>query len=274
VISHEVTVPELELQKLSLISDILRHPEMGNLIDEGYITFGMVKPQANEGKDLQGFSDDGAANVILTEIDQKSGLDIVLELPLMFTKEQVNQFYGGNRERFQQLGIWDDFVSYTTENPMTAVVLYDPEGNAVPNWRKAIGSTTPDPLEDSIRGRHADPEKLPNNLVHGSGSSEEAKVEIGIIAGMVESLHKKLQEDSQKAPSLENLGAQAGVPKKEVVLYAVRRPDEVGNGYDVVSQDRKIKKNTDNVRLEHTRRALSEIQISLNYNTSPKSEGL
>ncbi|MEK7518160.1 MAG: nucleoside-diphosphate kinase [Patescibacteria group bacterium] len=182
------TLNELEQIKLAKIVQVLQHQELQTLIDEGKITLGIVKPHANEGKNLPE-DDDEAAQVLLTEIGDEN---IVFTFSTQLTGDQVEKFYGGVKEKYSQITdsqgqtIWDTIYNFGQSGPLTFILIYREEGNAVEWWRNKMGKTRPNEADpQSIRGRFALQEGLPNNLTHGSDSSEAVKKEIGVLRTVV-----------------------------------------------------------------------------------------
>lgn len=179
---------ELEQIKLAKIEQVLQHPELQTLIDEGKITLGIIKPHANEGRGLPE-DDDEAAQVLLTEIGNEN---IVFTFSTQLTGDQVEEFYGDVKERYSQITdtqgqtIWDTICNFGQSGPLTFILIYREEGNAIEWWRNKMGKTRPNEADpQSIRGKYAIQERLPNNLTHGSDSSEAVKKEIGVLQTVV-----------------------------------------------------------------------------------------
>lgn len=185
------SVEELEREKFSKIVEVLTHPELETLIQENKITLGIIKPHANEGVNLSD-DDDQAAETILDEIGRD---DVIFSLSLRLTKQQAEQFYDSNKESQQAIPdeadpsrtVWDSVTEFTSSGPLTFVLIYRSQGDAIEWWREQMGPTNPqiarEERPDSIRGKHA--QGLPNNIVHGSDSIESAKREIGVLADIL-----------------------------------------------------------------------------------------
>lgn len=120
------------------------------------------------------------------------GLKIAGMKLLIVTPELAKSHYGDFVERYTpKLGaerankIMDDMVGFLTSGPIVALAV---EGvNSVPVVRKIVGSTYPDEAPaGTIRGDFAHMSQLyantigttVKNLVHASGSPEEAKIEL------------------------------------------------------------------------------------------------
>ncbi len=190
----EKTIAELEKEKISRISDVLIHPELESLINEGKITLGIIKPKANEGRDLSP-DDDQAAQSILGEIGEEN---VIFSLSLKLTRQQAEAFYRPNK-RIQEvmtdsadpsITVWESVSRFTSSAPLTFVLIYRPQGDAVEWWREKMGSTNPqrarDENPDSIRARHA--QGLPNNAVHGSDSIDSVRTEVRALANILKTI--------------------------------------------------------------------------------------
>lgn len=206
----------LERERLSRVHDVLTHPGLDLLIEQGKVTFGMVKPQAYESRDLvesqeQQF-DDLASQRIIGEI----GDNVIFQLPIVFTKENAEDFYGPIKDRYQGIKlpdgrtVWDTIMKLVTSGPATAMLIYREEGDAIPWWRNKMGKTNPTEADpQSIRGKYALPDNLPNNLVHGSDQPAEVKREISVIASIVGDLVKQSGIEAQYLPkedTMRNVG--------------------------------------------------------------------
>ena len=124
-------------------------------------TFSMIKPDATE-RNLTGE---------ICSMLEKSGLKIIASRRTRMTPEKAAQFYSVHSERpfFQSL------CEFMCSGPIIVQVL---EGeNAVLKNREVMGATNPeDADEGTIRKKFA--VSLEKNSVHGSGSLENAKIEI------------------------------------------------------------------------------------------------
>lgn len=182
-----VSLEHLELIKLARIKELLEHPELQSLIDENKITLGIIKPQANVGKSLPD-EDEEAAQALLNEIGYDN---IVFTFSTKLTGDQAESFYSAEKEKYSQIvneqgqTIWDSLYTFSQSGPLTFLLIYR-ENNAVEWWRNRMGKTRPnEATPDSIRGKHALQEKLPNNLVHGSDSPQSVKREVGELRNIV-----------------------------------------------------------------------------------------
>ncbi len=87
------------------------------------------------------------------------------------TKESAGGFYEVHKER----PFFNDLIKYMTSGPCVPIALE--KENAVADFRKLIGATDPSKAEDgTIRKLYA--ENVERNIIHGSDSDENAKIEI------------------------------------------------------------------------------------------------
>ncbi len=189
---RSVNLDQLEQIKLAKIKGLLEHPELQNLIDENKITLGIIKPHANEGKNLP-TDDDEAAKVLLNEIGEEN---VVFTFSTQLTGNQVESFYGDVKQKYSQITInmqgqtvWDTIYNFGQSGPLTFLLIYREEGNAIEWWRNKMGKTRPNEADpESIRGKYALQEKLPNNLTHGSDSPDAVRKEIKELGNIVEKI--------------------------------------------------------------------------------------
>ncbi len=179
--SGEVALGELEQQKLNRINKVLHHPELDKLIAEGKITLGLIKPQVNVSKGLS--SDDQAAADML--MDETEHDNVVFTFSTKLSNHDVERFYQDAKDKYPR-EIWDMISSHAQSGPLTFMLIYREQGDAVSWWRGRMGATHPKQADpDSIRGRHAIEENLPNNLVHGSDSILSVQREVGELRRIV-----------------------------------------------------------------------------------------
>ncbi len=111
----------------------------------------------------------GAINAIV----EKSGLKIIAQKRVRWTKAQAEAFYEVHKAR----PFFADLVAFMTSGPIVLQVL---EGeNAVKRYRDVMGATDPAKAENgTIRAAFA--ESIERNSVHGSDSAENARAEIAL----------------------------------------------------------------------------------------------
>ena len=107
---------------------------------------------------------------------EKAGLKIIQAQMIELSKEEAEGFYEVHKER----PFFNDLVSFMISGPVMIQAL---EGeNAVLKNRELMGATNPQEAEPgTIRADFA--ESIDANAVHGSDSSENAKIEIDYFFG-------------------------------------------------------------------------------------------
>ncbi len=124
-------------------------------------TFSIIKPDATK-RNLVG---------AICKKFEDSGLRIIAQKRIHFTRDQAEEFYGIHRER----PFFDELCTFMTSEPVVVQVL---EGkDAVKRNREIMGATNPAEANDgTIRKEFA--LSVGENSVHGSDSIENAKTEI------------------------------------------------------------------------------------------------
>ena len=124
-------------------------------------TFSIIKPDATK-RNLVG---------AICKKFEDSGLRIIAQKRIHFTRDQAEEFYGIHRER----PFFDELCTFMTSEPVVVQVL---EGkDAVKRNREIMGATNPAEADDgTIRKEFA--LSVGENSVHGSDSIENAKTEI------------------------------------------------------------------------------------------------
>ena len=124
-------------------------------------TFSIIKPDATK-RNLVG---------AICKKFEDSGLRIIAQKRIHFTREQAEEFYGIHKDR----PFFDELCTFMTSEPVVVQVL---EGNdAVRRNREVMGATNPAEADDgTIRKEFA--LSVGENSVHGSDSIENAKTEI------------------------------------------------------------------------------------------------
>lgn len=179
----EVTLNDIEKRKLSLIREILHHPKLEELINQGKITVALIKPHVHKGKSTE--RDDVTATTILKE-EIKPPLKVIFALPTHMTPADVRYFYDSiypvlsnkpDPETSGKSSVWKRHADYMTSGAITMVLLYSEEGHAIDEWRRQLGPTNPekDPEGESIRGRYG--WDIRGNVGHGSNDdTPEGKI--------------------------------------------------------------------------------------------------
>jgi nucleoside-diphosphate kinase len=124
-------------------------------------TFSIIKPDATE-RNLT-----GKINAVIED----AGLRIVAQRRIKMSRAQAEKFYEVHAAR----PFYGELVDFMTSGPVVVQVL---EGdNAVAAYRDVMGATNPEnAAEGTIRKLFA--RNVGENSVHGSDSSDNAKIEI------------------------------------------------------------------------------------------------
>lgn len=102
---------------------------------------------------------------------QKAGFKVVALKKTRLTKESAGGFYAVHKGR----PFYDSLVEFMSSGPCVPIVLE--KENAVADFRTIIGATDPkDAAEGTVRKLYAD--NKGENIIHGSDSADNAKIEI------------------------------------------------------------------------------------------------
>ncbi|MBL7996422.1 nucleoside-diphosphate kinase [bacterium] len=127
----------------------------------GNVTLGILKPDCVR-KNIQG--------KVITKI-QDAGFKILAMKQIRMTKQQAEGFYAVHKGR----PFYEELTKFMSSGPCVPMVLQ--KDDAVAAFRKTIGATDPkDADPGTVRKEFADSKG--ENIVHGSDSDENAKVEI------------------------------------------------------------------------------------------------
>jgi nucleoside-diphosphate kinase len=114
----------------------------------------------------------GLAGEILARFERR-GLDVRAARLVVASRELGESHYAEHKEK----PFFGELVDFISSGPTLAFVL-EGEGS-IATCRLTIGATNPaEALPGSLRGQYA--LAMPNNLVHGSDSTESAQREIGL----------------------------------------------------------------------------------------------
>ncbi len=128
------------------------------------ITLAILKPDCVR-KGLQG--------KVIAHI-QNAGFKVLGMKQIRLTKEQAGAFYAVHKER----PFYADLVEFMTSGPCVPIALQ--KQNAVADFRTTIGATDPAEAADgTVRKLYAD--NKGENIVHGSDSVENGKVEVAFF---------------------------------------------------------------------------------------------
>lgn len=127
----------------------------------GNVTLGILKPDCVR-KNIQG--------KVIAKI-QEAGFKILAMKQIRMTKEQAEGFYAVHKGR----PFYTELTAFMSSGPCVPMVLQ--KDDAVAAFRKTIGATDPKEAEPgTVRKEFADSKG--ENIIHGSDSDENAKVEI------------------------------------------------------------------------------------------------
>ena len=132
-------------------------------------TLSIIKPDATK-RNLTG---------LINSKFENAGLKIIGQKRLQLTKTMAEKFYEIHKDR----PFFNDLVDFMISGPVVVQVL---EGeNAIKLNRTIMGATNPDEADEgTIRKEFA--ESIEANSVHGSDSSENAKIEISFFFAITE----------------------------------------------------------------------------------------
>ena len=105
---------------------------------------------------------------------QKAGFKVLGMKQIRLTKEEAGAFYAVHKGR----PFYDGLVEFMTSGPCVPVALE--KEDAVADYRTLIGATDPkDAAVGTVRKLYADSKG--ENIVHGSDSGENGKIEIAFF---------------------------------------------------------------------------------------------
>ena len=127
-------------------------------------TLSIIKPDAVE----RNLSEE------IKEMFKKSNFEIIKEKKIKIEKNEAEKFY----QVHQSKPFYNDLCSYLSSGPIVVMVLE--RENAVSENRKIMGATDPKNAEEgTLRKKYGI--SIDKNSVHGSDSSENAKIEINFF---------------------------------------------------------------------------------------------
>ena len=142
-----LSIGKAELEKLVEIDEILQDARVDSLVDEGKLTLGIIKPKAYMGKGMPA-DDDAAAEVLFDEIGRDN---VLFVFSTQLTQPQIDAIYASVKQKYQYvydspgdtLTIWEALNGLLNSGPVTFILLYRQEGDAVTWWREKMGKTHP-----------------------------------------------------------------------------------------------------------------------------------
>ncbi len=188
----------------SQLKEIVSSSEFQKLIEEGKITFAMIKPRLHEAvpQGEEPKTDSEIEAQLLEEIAPP--LQVLISFSFVMTREFIEEFYGGRpkqsqieippldskRYNMEHANRWEEFVALMTSGATTGIILFDQNCHAVRAWRTQMGEswnvhTNKEQSPDSLRAKFGVDNH--NNLLHGSESKKSVKDEIDLVVGLLAS---------------------------------------------------------------------------------------
>ena len=107
----------------------------------------------------------------IKQMFRNKGFQIIKEKKIQIEKSEAEKFYKVHETK----PFYNDLCSYLSSGPIVAMIIE--KENAIKENRELMGATNPkDAEKDTIRGKYGI--SIDKNSVHGSDSSENAKIEI------------------------------------------------------------------------------------------------
>ena len=127
-------------------------------------TLSIIKPDAVE-RNL---------DIEIKEMFKKKGFKIVQEKKIQIEKSEAEKFYKVHETK----PFYKDLCTYLSSGPIVVMILE--KENAVLANRELMGATNPkEAMDGTIRKKYGI--SIDKNSVHGSDSTENAKIEIGFF---------------------------------------------------------------------------------------------
>ena len=110
----------------------------------------------------------------IKQMFKDKGFEIIKEKKIHISKEEAERFYKVHESK----PFYNDLCTYLSSGPIVVMTLQ--RENAVVENRKLMGATNPvDAEEGTLRKKYGI--SIDKNSVHGSDSSENAKMEFGFF---------------------------------------------------------------------------------------------
>lgn len=180
---------------------ILKSEAMRTCIKAGLITIGMIKPRIDDFSVHVGIPEDDQVAMIKTFI--RCPLELVFSVNVRMDRASLVKWYQGRPYESQlkkpphdphRYGMvlenrWQELEALMDSGPVTIMVMFDPQGDAVAKWRKKVGNSwKPEEVKekypDTIRAQFMT--QPHNSIVHGSDSLEAVLNEAALTAGLIE----------------------------------------------------------------------------------------
>ena len=145
----------------------------------GQLTLALIKPHVVLQRNI---------GAIISEIENR-GFAVVLAKMVQMHRGGAAQFYKEHAGK----PFFENLINTMSSGPMWVLALAKP--NAVEEWRKEIGTTSPAEAEEgTIRKMFGDPLNVTNNAVHGSATDHEARDEINFFFAREIKLASRLED--------------------------------------------------------------------------------
>lgn len=226
----DIQFGETRRENLQKKRAILEHPEFMRRAREGYITFGMIKPNPSDSKlkDLGYDTNEEAANYIKKMIP--STLSTIMSETIYFTPDDYDYFYGHIREKVGENAYMESRDKFVGE-PLEMFVLESETPDARQQWRDAMGPTNPNNApEGTIRFFALGIDK---NLVHGTSqeTTEDGAYnitkELGVLRTKIsEYLIADAHSYEHDFPSPNELREKDLLKKNEGIVLVHKKPEQ------------------------------------------------
>ncbi len=148
--------------------EFLHDPDLAELAKTGEMTVALIKPSLGPNANGEGLHDFEVAKEIEAQIE---GLETVAKFSIVLDETAVEEFYESSIRLMKKLPAtaeqdfpnrWEEYKARMTAGPVTVLILYSPDADAVPVWRSQLGPHT-----------------------HGSDSIESVERELRVITEQV-----------------------------------------------------------------------------------------
>jgi nucleoside diphosphate kinase len=171
---------EEETARIEEIRTALADTATLELTENDKLTFGMIKPHREEAIFVKG-SDEEIAEQVSAAI--KAPLSIGAKQDIWIPTLTARAFYAHLPET-----IIGRVAGFMSSGASTGLVLTNPSGNAISQWRTQMGATSAHAMPeqaDTLRYRFQTERGVGNNVTHGSDSTQSVKNELEFFREML-----------------------------------------------------------------------------------------